>query len=131
MIRKSTGVYPDNWRDIAHDVKAAANWRCVRCQHPHDIDAGYMLTTHHLDLDKANCRWWNCVALCQRCHLKIQHRVVMDRPWLMFGHSEWFMPYVAGFYAWKYLGEDLDRNDVMARLDELLQLERQYVLGAA
>jgi 5-methylcytosine-specific restriction endonuclease McrA len=60
-----------------------------------------ILTVHHLDEDKANCRWWNLVALCQRCHLRMQRAVVMGRPY-HYEHSEWFKPYAAGFYAWKY-----------------------------
>lgn len=87
-----------------------------------------ILTVHHLDEDKANCRWWNLVALCQRCHLRMQRRVVMDRPW-HFEHSEWFKPYAAAFYAFKYLGEDLARSEVMARQDELLALEYQGTQG--
>lgn len=81
-----------------------------------------ILTVHHLDGDKANCRWWNLAALCQRCHLTVQGRVQMARvyPW---SHSYWFRPYVAGYYAWVYLGEDLTRPQVEARLEELLALE--------
>jgi hypothetical protein len=82
-----------------------------------------ILTVHHLDGDKANCRWWNLTSLCQRCHLQIQGKVQMGRVW-PWEHSEWFRPYVAGFYAWTYLGEDLTRAEVEARLDELLGLER-------
>jgi hypothetical protein len=82
-----------------------------------------ILTVHHLDGDKANCRWWNLVALCQRCHLQIQGRVVMARMW-PWEHTEWFKPYVAAFYAWSYLGEDLTRPEAEARLEELLALER-------
>ena len=82
-----------------------------------------ILTVHHLDGDKANCRWWNLAALCQRCHLQIQGRVLMARVW-PWEHSDWFKPYVAGYYAHVYLGEDLDRDEVAARLDELLALER-------
>ncbi len=41
-------------------------------------------------------------------------------PW---PHTAWFRPYVAGYYAWTYLGEDLSRAEVEARLDELLTLE--------
>jgi hypothetical protein len=40
-----------------------------------------------------------------------------------FEHSEWIKPYVAGFYAKRYLGEDLTREQVMMRLPELLALE--------
>lgn len=82
-----------------------------------------ILTVHHLTGDKADCRWWNLVALCQRCHLQIQGKVNMAQVW-PHEHSEWFRPYAAGFYAATYLGEDLDRKQTMDRLDELLELER-------
>lgn len=88
-MRKSTGDYPKDWSEIAEATKDAAGWRCVRCSHYHDPEAGYSLTVHHLDLNPANCAWWNLPALCQRCHLHIQGRVVMERIWL-FDHSEWF-----------------------------------------
>lgn len=115
--------YPDNWPEIARRVKEEAGWRCIRCKHLHDTPAGYMLTVHHLDMNKANCAWWNLLALCQRCHLSIQARVNPDQPY-MFAHSEWFCIYAAGFYAKKYLGEDLTREQAQARLTELLELER-------
>lgn len=117
-MRKSTGDYPKHWHEIATVVKDAAGWRCVRCNHCHDPEAGYCLTVHHLDLNPANCAWWNIPALCQRCHLHIQGRVVMERPWL-FAHSEWFKPYVAGYYA-HLRGLPESRDYVMAHLDELL-----------
>lgn len=42
----------------------------------YDVEAQWrILTVHHLDGDKLNCRWWNLAALCQRCHLSIQGRV--------------------------------------------------------
>ncbi len=70
--------------------------------HPHALykaEAVLLSTTHHLDGQKGNCNWWNLAALCQRCHLHIQAKVVMERVW-MFDHSEWFKPYVAGYYAY-------------------------------
>ncbi len=82
-----------------------------------------ILTVHHLNGDKADCRWWNLTALCQRCHLTIQGRVNMAQIY-PGEHSEWFKPYAAGYYAVTYLGEDLDRDQTVARLDELLDLER-------
>jgi hypothetical protein len=88
-----------------------------------------ILTVHHLDEDKTHCRWFNLVALCQRCHLRMQRAVVMGRPY-HFEHSEWFKPYAAGFYAFKYLGEDLTREETMARLDELLALEHRWTQEA-
>lgn len=88
-----------------------------------------ILTVHHLTgcwgrekEAKRDLRWWNLVAVCQRCHLTLQRKVDMHRvyPW---PHSDWFKPYAAGWYAWAYLGENLSRPDVEARLDELLALE--------
>lgn len=43
MPRKSTGVYPLDWKQIATAVKDAAGWRCVRCGAPHVNRAGYTL----------------------------------------------------------------------------------------
>ncbi len=149
--------YPPEWhRTIKHAVREAAGHRCVRCGHPYrngqhgngewspcdgrcahgeptrTVDGvrearWRILTVHHLDGDKGNCRWWNCVSLCQRCHLQIQGKVKMARVW-PWEHTPWFRPYVAGYYAWTYLGEDLTRAQVDARLGELLALERQATL---
>ena len=130
MKQNHRGVYPPDWKPIRDAVREEAGHVCIRCGSPHLPKEGYALTVHHLDCDKSNCRWWNLAALCQRCHLKIQCRVVMERPWVLTEHSEWFRPYVAGFYAWKYLGQDLSRAEVMARLDELLALEPIAVLGS-
>ena len=115
--------YPADWKEIAQRVKDAAHWKCIRCQAAHDRKGWRILTVHHFDGDKANCEWWNLLALCQRCHLSIQGRVNPDVPY-MFEHSEWLKPYVAGFYARKYLGETLTRDQVAARVDELLSIER-------
>jgi hypothetical protein len=101
---------PREARGVAmHEGLQQARWR--------------ILTVHHLNGNKSDCRWWNLVALCQRCHLKIQGRVVMARVW-PWEHSEWFRPYAAGYYASAYLGEDLTYEETMARIDELLALER-------
>ena len=115
---------PSKERKALHDaVRAEAGEKCIRCQHPDDFASGHVLTVHHFDGNKSNNAWWNLMALCQRCHLTIQGRVVPDIPYFL-EHSDWAKPYVAGFYAKKYLGLDLTRAEVMARLDELLALER-------
>lgn len=93
-----------------HEETTEARWR--------------ILTVHHLNGVKHDCRWWNLAALCQRCHLAIQGRVVMERVW-PWEHSDWFKPHAAGWYAAAYLGEELSREETMTRLDELLDLERQ------
>ena len=55
--------------------------------------------------------------------MSIQARVKPDQPYF-FDHSKWFRIYAAGFYAKKYLGEDLTREQAEERLSELLELER-------
>jgi 5-methylcytosine-specific restriction endonuclease McrA len=127
MRRKNAHPYTADWPAIARRVKEAAGWCCIRCGHPHDPPQGYTLTCHHLDIDPSNNAWWNTLALCQRCHLSVQGRVDLNRPWV-FEHRDWFKPYVAGWYAHFYLGQDLTRAEVEARLDELLRLEERAVL---
>lgn len=122
MPRKSKSDYPPNMSEIAKEVKDEAGWKCVRCKHPHDRKTGHVLTVHHLDIDPQNCEWWNVPALCQRCHLKIQAKVILERPW-MFDHSEWFKPYAAGFYA-SVNGYPTEREWVMKNIDFLLSLGR-------
>jgi len=120
MPRKSTSDYPSDWKDIARKCKEDAGWKCIRCGHEHSPKTGYTLTVYHLDLSPANCRWWNLAALCQRCHLQIQNKVVMERKY--YGHhTEWFRPYVAGYYAF-HNGMSDERDVVMAMIDELILL---------
>lgn len=79
-------------------------------------------TVHHLDGNKANCEWWNLLALCQRCHLTIQSRVNPQIPYFL-SHSDWFKPYVAAFYAWKYEGKLVTRDEAVTRMEQLLAYE--------
>lgn len=129
MSRKSTGEYPENWPEIAQQTKDDAGWKCVRCHHPHDPEAGYTLTVHDLDMNPANCEWWNIPALCQRCHLTIQSKVIMERIY-MFEHSEWFKPYAAGYYAFKN-NLPHTKEFVLSHLDQLLDFGRPNPLFPA
>lgn len=94
---------------VKHGLAVFAQWRIG--------------TVHHLNGDKSNCLWWNLLALCQRCHLTIQARVNPQQPY-MLEHSDWFKPYVAAFYAKKYEGRDITREQAVAEMDRLLALER-------
>lgn len=151
------GDYPPLWKEIAASVRAEAGDRCIRCGHPNDgvgtnriavpgsrqlraiCDEGCrhapdgkqrVLTVHHMDGDKRNCRWWNLLALCQVCHLQVQARVIPERPWL-FEHSDWFRPYVAGFYAWYYGGAEVTREEAEADIARYLAMGQPWREGAA
>jgi hypothetical protein len=93
---------------------------------------GRILTVHHFDGNKANDQWWNLLPLCQVCHLQIQGKVDPETPWFL-EHSDWLKPYVAGFYASKYEGRNITREETEARLQELLAYElrvREFPKGA-
>ena len=123
-MRKGYGEYPEGWKEFANRLKEEAGWRCIRCKHKHDPGNGYCLTVHHLTMNKAEPfeHWWAFLVLCQRCHLHIQAKVVMERMW-MFEHSSWFRPYAAGYYAHQYNHPE-DREWVMEHLDFLLDYGR-------
>lgn len=118
---KGTGAYPPDWKSIADSVKIAAEWKCIRCDHVHCVETHHVLTVHHWDGNKSNNRWWNLMALCQRCHLSIQGRVDPNQSY-MFEHSDWCKPYAAGLYAFRYLSKELTREQVESRLEWLLGL---------
>jgi hypothetical protein len=154
MRLDTRGVYPPDWSAIAERVKQQAGHRCIRCGHPrgdrmivttkqhreltpctehctHPQDGKLrILTVHHLDGDKANCRWWNLLALCPVCHLTIQAKVIPERPYL-WDHSRWFVPYVCGFYAHYYGQEDITRAEAEARPDYWLTLGQPWREGAS
>lgn len=90
------GDYPTDWPEIARRIKDAADWKCERCGHAHDVAAGYTLTVHHLDMNKANVADWNLAALCQRCHLRIQGKVDFAQQYIL-PHSAWMVSHVEGF----------------------------------
>jgi acetone carboxylase gamma subunit len=94
---KGTGEYNPDFKVKALALKERWRWRCERCGHIHDVEAGYSLTIHHLDGDKSNDSDWNLACLCQRCHLSVQNRVFMPQSY-MFVHSEWLKPHLEGYY---------------------------------
>lgn len=89
------------------------------------VDAEWrILTVHHLNGVKHDCRWWNLVSLCQRCHLTIQGKVIMNRVW-PWEHSTWFKQFAAGWYAWVYEDREITREEADERMEELLAYERR------
>lgn len=101
VIHRTADDYPENWPDIARRIKELNNWRCERCNHIHEPATGYCLTVHHLDGVKSNCEDWNLAALCQRCHLTIQGRVVFYQDYAL-PHSPWMRKHVEGYNAWAH-----------------------------
>lgn len=97
----------------------------AQCSHPKDGKLR-QLTVHHLDGDKSNCRWWNLLALCQKCHLEIQARVIPERPFL-WEHSHWFKPYAAGFYAYWHGKMEPSREVTMLDLDLWLAMGQPWL----
>lgn len=114
----------EGWSDWQEMTGPSPAWTALEPSNVAQVQAAWrILTVHHLNENKADCRWWNLAALCQRCHLEIQGKVNMAQVW-PHEHTPWFKPYAAGFYAATYLNEDLTREETMDRLAELLALER-------
>lgn len=95
-----SGRYPREWPEVARLIKQRAEWRCERCDHPHDTENGFTLTVHHLDGDKWNLEWWNLAALCQRCHLRIQAKVSWYQDSLDGRHAAWLADHIEGYNLW-------------------------------
>jgi len=119
-MRRFKNSYNPDGKEKRRAAREAAGNKCIRCGSPYVT--GSILTTHHFDGDKANYEWWNLMALCQVCHLQVQGRVDPETPFFL-EHSEWAKPYVAGFYAWKYEGRKISREDAMIQMDALLAYE--------
>lgn len=93
-------LYPSDWKWLSKQVIATAKDRCELCYAPNgavvcrsenaidsdehpwrfqtDTDAAdeekttkIILTVHHIDSDKTNSKKQNLIALCQRCHLRL------------------------------------------------------------
>lgn len=68
--------YPWNWKQIRIAVLSRAQQRCELCNaqnyKPHwKTKSRVVLTLHHIDYDITNNKPYNLLALCQRCHLKL------------------------------------------------------------
>ncbi len=82
-------LYPENWPEIAREIKTAAGWRCEECAVAHDPAHGYCLTVHHIDGDPGNNVPENLVALCQRCHLRLHGKKRVGQLMFRFIWPSW------------------------------------------
>jgi len=79
--------YPVNWPEIRQAILERAENKCELCgaenHQPHPITGSrVVLTIAHIDQNRENNKPWNLLALCQRCHLKI------DLPFKMRGRIQ-------------------------------------------
>lgn len=68
--------YPDDWKEIATEVKEAAGWKCQKCTRqcrrpgePFDTHRR-TLTVAHINHCEGDCRPENLAALCPACHFE-------------------------------------------------------------
>lgn len=83
MKPKSFGTYPYNWKEIAIREKEYHDYHCICCG-KHHKDKGHITTVHHLDMNCSLCEWFNLAVLCQKCHLKIQNKII----WINLSYKE-------------------------------------------
>ena len=69
--------YHPNWRTISRSIiHDRAQNRCELCDAPNGAlhwktKSRVILTVHHINSDKQNNNPMNLIALCQRCHLRL------------------------------------------------------------
>ena len=80
-MHRRRALYPADWPQIAHALKAAADWTCQQCgqacYRPGERvrDWRRVLTVAHLDRDPAHTVPENLRALCVVCHLNYDRAV--------------------------------------------------------
>jgi 5-methylcytosine-specific restriction endonuclease McrA len=68
--------YHENWQAIRKSILRRAKNRCELCnaenKKPHwRTGSKVVLTVHHINFNKKDNRGINLIALCQRCHLRL------------------------------------------------------------
>ena len=81
--------YPDNWDDIAKNIKQKSGWRCAICKESFaetqltfpqlNTKKRNWLSVHHIDENPNNNEEQNLIALCTRCHLKVEHEARLHK----------------------------------------------------
>jgi len=76
--------YPDDWEEIRQAILARAENKCELCgaenHKPHwKTGSIVVLTIHHIDRDKTNNSEINLIALCQRCHLRLDLEIHINK----------------------------------------------------
>jgi len=68
--------YPKDWKSISKRIILRAENHCELCEaengKPHwKTGSKVVLTVHHINFDKMDNSKYNLIALCQRCHLRL------------------------------------------------------------
>ena len=69
-------LYPENWDKISLLIRERAGWKCELCFSKNNEPQVFtksivVLTTHHINNDPTDNRKINLLALCQRCHNRL------------------------------------------------------------
>ena len=69
-------LYPDNWDKISQLIREKANNECELCYAPNGFShpktsSQVVLTVHHINYDPTDNRRINLIALCQKCHNRL------------------------------------------------------------
>lgn len=76
ITKERKKLYPSNWEEISAWTRIRAGNKCELCDainskpHP-ETGSRVVLTVHHLDFNPANNQEYNLMALCQRCHNRL------------------------------------------------------------
>lgn len=68
--------YPENWKWLSKQIIKREGNRCYFCRSKNGgkqiiTKSKVVLTVHHIDGNKQNSETLNLIALCQRCHLRL------------------------------------------------------------
>jgi hypothetical protein len=71
--------YPKNWKWLSKQIRKRAKNCCELCfaenGMPHGLTGSkVVLTVHHINFDIKDNHELNLIALCQRCHLRLDIR---------------------------------------------------------
>ena len=74
--------YPYNWKELVFEVLKKAENKCELCGIENysttKRNTKVVLTIHHIDRNKKNNKPVNLIALCQKCHLRLDLELHME-----------------------------------------------------
>jgi len=76
ISKEKRALYPKDWKSISWSVRVRAGNQCELCDakngfaHP-KTGSKVVLTVHHLDFNPQNNKDYNLIAVCQRCHNRL------------------------------------------------------------